>query len=194
MLMVCPMTPVEPTTTSSGAIPSCSAAARAILSAFSPLCSQQALALPLLATTAWAAPFCSAWRVHSTEAALTTFCVYMPQAAQGFSEKSSIKSFLSALLLAFTPACTPAAVNPFGAHTPPEVQFNILIPSFLSSSHRAEWFSPYRRVTLPYQQCTAGAHRFNPVVSSSPSIRFMFCTAAPEAPFPRLSNRAVIST
>ena len=30
-----------------------------------------------------------------------------------------------------------------------------------------------------------------PVVSSRPSIRFMFWTAAPEAPLPRLSNRAV---
>ena len=30
-----------------------------------------------------------------------------------------------------------------------------------------------------------------PVVSSSPSAIFMLCTAAPEAPLPRLSSRAV---
>ena len=34
-------------------------------------------------------------------------------------------------------------------------------------------------------------HSARPAVSSKPSIRFMFCTAAPEAPLPRLSNRAV---
>ena len=32
-------------------------------------------------------------------------------------------------------------------------------------------------------------HRAKPRVSSSPSIRFMHCTAAPELPLPRLSNR-----
>ena len=33
--------------------------------------------------------------------------------------------------------------------------------------------------------------RLSPSVSSKPSIRFMFCTAAPLAPLPRLSKRAV---
>ena len=35
-------------------------------------------------------------------------------------------------------------------------------------------------------------YKFSPAVSSSPSIRFMFSTAAPDAPFPRLSNSAVM--
>lgn len=34
-------------------------------------------------------------------------------------------------------------------------------------------------------------HRAKPRVSSSPSIRFMHCTAAPELPLPRLSNRLI---
>ena len=33
--------------------------------------------------------------------------------------------------------------------------------------------------------------RAKPLVSSSPSIRFMHCTAAPELPLPRLSNRLI---
>ena len=32
--------------------------------------------------------------------------------------------------------------------------------------------------------------RSSPVFSANPSIRFKFCTAAPEAPFPRLSSTA----
>ena len=35
------------------------------------------------------------------------------------------------------------------------------------------------------------AYRASPLVSSSPSIKFMHCTAAPELPLPRLSNRLI---
>ncbi len=65
-----------------------------------------------------------------------------------------------------------------GAHA----AFDLLhvVYSFLSVSappvrRRPQWF-----------------HLVRPAVSSKPSIRFMFCTAAPDAPLPRLSNSAVI--
>ena len=38
---------------------------------------------------------------------------------------------------------------------------------------------------------TMGFYRFKPVDSSMPSMMFMFWMAAPEAPLPRLSKRAV---
>eukprot|EP00982_Pelagococcus_subviridis_P003987 29017-Pelagococcus_subviridis.AAC.3 len=36
--------------------------------------------------------------------------------------------------------------------------------------------------------------RHNPASSGSPSAKFMFCTAAPDAPFPKLSNLAISQT
>ena len=36
-----------------------------------------------------------------------------------------------------------------------------------------------------------GYSTFSPAVSSNPSAMFMFCTAAPDAPLPKLSKRAV---
>ena len=71
MLMVWPMTPVEATAKSSGARPVAWAAARHMAWAFSWLMGQQALALPLFATTPQATPF-SRWSMVTYRGAAFT--------------------------------------------------------------------------------------------------------------------------
>ena len=103
-----PMTPVEETTTSSGAQPMALAAAAHIRSAFSSPWGAQALAFPLLAMTARALPLARCWRSTRMGAALTTFLVNTAAAAQSTSETISATSFFhSAWVL--TPTWIPAA-------------------------------------------------------------------------------------
>ena len=75
MLMVWPMTPVLATTKSPGSRPVAAAAAVLMASAFSWLWGQQALALPLLATTPQATPFSRWSMVTYRGAAFTRFMV-----------------------------------------------------------------------------------------------------------------------
>jgi len=58
----------------------------------------------------------------------------------------------------------------------------------LQSIRKSEIFGG-RVMTLPYS--VFGIYSSRPVASSIPSMMFMFWMAAPEAPLPRLSNRAV---
>ena len=70
-----PMTPVEATTTSSGAMPSSFAAISHILRAFSSPSALQVLALPELQITACALPSAIFFCVTKIGAPLTKFCV-----------------------------------------------------------------------------------------------------------------------
>ena len=58
-------------------------------------------------------------------------------------------------------------------------------PVAASAARTADIPSPKGRIRR------VGSYRLRPVVSSRSSMMFIFCTAAPEAPLPRLSNRAV---
>ena len=98
------------------------------------------------------------------------------------SDRIRARSFLSGLLLALTPQWTPAAWKPRAAHTPPEISFNMRDTLLLF--HRGAQCAPHRRTRY---------YRLSPAVSSNPIIMFIFWTAAPDAPFPRLSNWAVSS-
>ena len=119
-LMVCPITPVEDTSTSSGAHPMAFAAAAHIFSAFSSPWGAQALALPLLAIMARMLPFARWSMVTWMGAAFTTFLVNMAAALQGTSETISATSFFQVAWV-LTPTWSPAARNPCAAHTPPEI-------------------------------------------------------------------------
>ena len=79
--------------------------------------------------------------------------------------------------LSLMPQWMPAALNPWGAVTPPEMMF---MEKTSLEENRYLWVAE------------RGGRAYRPSPSSKPSIRFMFCTAAPEAPLPRLSNRAVM--
>ena len=47
-------------------------------------------------------------------------------------------------------------------------------------------------LSLPDQALSGQAATAKPVVSSTPVLRLMHCTAAPEPPLPRLSSEAAI--
>ena len=116
-----PMTPVEATSTSRGSQPMPCAASTVISRASARPCGPvQALAQPLLVTTARARPpdaaRCSC--ETSTGAAWAMFVVNTAAAAAGVSLTSSARSFLP---LALMPQCSPAARNPAGAVTPPGI-------------------------------------------------------------------------
>ena len=80
-----PMTPVEATATSSGAMPSASAVRAQVCSAISAPFALQVLALPLLHTTACARPSVRCRFVTASGAPLTRFVVYTAAAAAGLS-------------------------------------------------------------------------------------------------------------
>ena len=115
---VWPITPVEDTSTSSGVQPMAFAAAAHIFSAFSSPWGAQALALPLLAMMARTLPRARWDLVTWMGAALTTFLVNIAAAVQGASETMRPRSFLLVLWV-LTPTWSPAARNPWAAHTPP---------------------------------------------------------------------------
>ena len=143
------------------------------------------MALPLLAMMARACPS-ARWALSTwIGAAFTTFFVKTAEAVQSVSDTMSATSFFHAAWV-LTPTWIPAARKPWGAQTPPSIKFSIMLfPRFFRVLGR--WIYLVLRIRQE-----RGCHRFSPVVSSNPSIGFLFWTAAPDAPFPRLSNRAVI--
>ena len=170
-----PMMPVEHTPKSWGCRPVAAAAAFAMRMAFSIPLGAQALALPLSRMTPWALWSAKYSMDRMTGSALTTFLVKVPAAVQGTSDRTMARSSLSGwgvVKLSFTPQCTPAALKPWGAVTPLEMIFiwGILLVMGWSGFKKSQ----------------------RPSVSAKPSIRFMFWTAAPEAPLPRLSKTAVM--
>ena len=59
---------------------------------------------------------------------MTTLRVYVPAAAQGTSDRTMARSFLSGtgvVKLSFTPQWMPAALKPLGAVTPPVMIFMV---------------------------------------------------------------------
>ena len=85
------------------------------------------------------------------------------------------------------------AINPGVQGAPP--------PALFLPISREKWGPPPGRRpprgAAPQGQLRSGqpvgyAVPYNPSSSGNPSIKFMFCTAAPEAPLPRLSKRAVM--
>ena len=80
-----PMTPVEATTTSWGAMPKALAASWHMASAFSTPSALQVLALPELQMTAFAVPSARFFWVTKMGAPFTRFRVYTAAAVQGFS-------------------------------------------------------------------------------------------------------------
>ena len=115
-----PITPVDATSTCSTGQPTRRAVSAVIvLASRSPASPVQALAHPLLTTTARATPpdreRCS--RDTVTGAACARFVVKTAAAVAGWSEISNARS--RAPGLALIPALTPAARNPFGVATPP---------------------------------------------------------------------------
>ena len=134
-LRVWPMTPVEHTSTSSAPQPMALAAAAHIRSAFSSPRGAQALALPLLATTARARPFARWAFVTWMGAAFTTLVVNTAAAAQSESETMRATSFLFTLWV-LTPTWSPAARNPWAAHTPPSIHDTMYLTPNLSQPGR----------------------------------------------------------
>ena len=122
---VCPMTPVEHTSTSSGAQPTAFAAAAHMRSAFSSPWGAQALALPLLAMTARAVPSARWAFVTWMGAAFTTFLVNTAAAAQGTPDTMRATSFFQAAWV-LTPTWMPAARKPSAAQTPPSISLHII--------------------------------------------------------------------
>src|SRR5690606_35841386 len=117
-----PMTPVEATATSCGAVPRASATSAAMRRASArPSGPVTALALPLLATTARSLPPATCSRVTCTGAACTLLVVNTAAAAAGTSDTMTATS----LRLRLMPACTPAARKPAGAVTPPATVFSV---------------------------------------------------------------------
>ncbi len=57
-----------------------------------------------------------------------------------------------------------------------------------AATNREEWAPALQRTAEGALRCVRGARL--PYSSGNPSISRMFCTAAPEAPLPRLSSRA----
>ena len=153
------MTPVEATTTSDGSIPRAFPVRQHISSATASPPGLQVLALPLLQITARAYPSATFFFVMAMGAPFTRLVVYTHAHAARTWLTISARSFLSWFFR--IPQCTPPAVKPFAAQTPPSICF------------------------------ITGSPQISPAVSSRPSMIFIFCTAAPDAPLPRLSNRAV---
>ncbi len=123
-----PMTPVDATSTCSGAHPTMDATKSAELRATArPSGPVHALAQPLLTTTARARPplraRCS--RDTSTGAASALLVVNTPAAAAGASATTSARSRAPVFLM---PHATPAARKPAGAVTPPSI-CSIVTPS-----------------------------------------------------------------
>ena len=117
--MRCPMTPVDATSTSFGSMPSVFAVSSALRFASArPGAPVQAFAQPLLARMACMRPPLTTSRSYSTGAAATAFVVNTAAAAQGASATTSATSLRP---LYFIAAGTPAARNPFAAHTPPSI-------------------------------------------------------------------------
>ena len=116
---LCPITPVEPTITSHGLIPSSSAASFDASSAISSPSKLHVFAFLELTSTALATPPLSSrcLFVTITGAPFTLFCVYTPAALHGVSEKTIPKSFL--FLSGLIPQLSPLATKPLAAHTPP---------------------------------------------------------------------------
>ena len=114
------MTPVDATKTALPGIESTSPALSAMRLQYSiPSSPVQALATPLLATTACTKGLVSQISLSQfTGAAFTTFVVNVPAAWHG----TSLYTIAISLTFAFfTPAAIPAALNPFGAVTPPSI-------------------------------------------------------------------------
>jgi hypothetical protein len=119
MLRDTPMTPVDATSTCSGAHPTSFAVSAAISRATCrPASPVHAFAHPLLTTIARAIPpdRCRCSFDTSTGAACARFVVKTAAAVAGWSETSRARSSPFALM----PALTPAARKPFGRVTPPE--------------------------------------------------------------------------
>ena len=111
-----PITPVEQTRTSAGAMPSACAAAAAIARASCmPRAPVQALALPELTTTARARPSARCSRESTTGAAARRLRVKAPAAVAGPSQATSARSGAPEALM---PQVTPAARKPRGKQTP----------------------------------------------------------------------------
>ena len=108
MLMAWPMTPVEATMTSSGAMPSSAASRAQVVSAMYSPFALQVFALPLLQIIALAKPSARCLFVTVSGAPLTRFCVYTAAAAARFSEYMSARSRFVRFLR--TPQYTPAAL------------------------------------------------------------------------------------
>ena len=81
----------------------------------------QVLALPLLHKIARAYPSSTWARVTAIGAPWTRLVVYTQAAAAGRSLRIKARSFFTLFLR--MPQCTPAAVNPFAAQTPPGMVF-----------------------------------------------------------------------
>ncbi len=68
--------------------------------------------------------------------------------------------------------------------------------SGLGNTHILQYaaFSSPRSLGDAYDRQNALPLSISPVVSGSPNIRFMFCTACPDAPFTRLSMTELMCT
>ena len=126
----CPMTPVDATTISFGEMPRACAARSLIFSAISIPSALQVLAFPLLQITACAVPSARCFFVTVSGAPFTRFVVYTAAADAGTSDRIMARSFFTLFFL--IPQCTPPAVNPFAAHTPPLT--SSIISSFILRS------------------------------------------------------------
>ena len=128
----CPITPVEPTTTSSGLISNNFATSFASVTTFSYPCAPvHAFAIPVLITTALTASCSSTiFFPHKTGAAFTMFFVNVPAIFAGTSLTIIAMSLF--VFPGFTPARSPAHLKPFGAVTPALMIFIILVLPYQS--------------------------------------------------------------
>ena len=119
-----PITPVDPTNTERGAVPTRLATRPAIsFASVRPLAPVQALAFPLLIMIARPIP-CRRWsRSRRTGAAATRFFVKTPAMDPSCSDTTSARSGTDAFLM---PAWMPAARKPSGAVIPPLISFMTL--------------------------------------------------------------------
>ena len=130
----------------------------------------------------------------------------MAAAVHSFSERIRARSFLSGLLLALDAAVDAGGHEALCGADAARYLFHSCT-DFLSSkvpqkgegkfsvplNRRSGAFvkSRTRNFRKKRENGRLFQLRLSPSVSSKPSIRFMFCTAAPLAPLPRLSKRAV---
>ncbi len=183
-----PMMPVEPTATRAGVVPSASAHARCMSRATArPGPPVQAFAFPLFITTAASERSETSRRLTSTGAAAKELRV--KTAAPAVSARCSAATATmprSLRPLSLMPAATPGGHEASGVGHAGRDAARLLQP------HAGGQREERRGLRVPDDRMV-GSHRpahlrtSSPVVSGSPTIRFMFCTACPEAPFIRLS-------